>query len=368
MELLVEICKRNSRNRCIIYSMRVAIVSGLAKKADSLRGIGAHNSSLFEAFRQAKNGNIIDPNLSPNDDFSKFDAVHFTSFRPFFISLPYHKPKGVKYILTIHDLIPLLYPDHYKPGVKGKIKYIINKFLIKKKVDAIITISETSKKDICRILGVKPEIVHVVYLAPKYTIKKLESGSWTEEIKQRLNLPEKFILFDHGLNYNKNVPILIRACRAAKIPLAIVGKEIENIDSLDLNHPELSHLKGVNFDDVIKLGYLSDEDLNKVFNLAHLVVQPSLYEGFGMPPVEAMSVGCPVISSRTQALVEICGDACLYFDPKNLEELVNAIKILSNNSKLRKEYIQKGYDQVKKYSWKKAADETLKVYEKIIET
>lgn len=345
--------------------IKIAIVSGASKKGDSVRGIGAHNSNLFEAFKRNSDKKIEIPEVSKDDDLSKYDVVHFTVFRPFFISLPFTKPKNTKFVLTIHDLIPLIYPSHYPAGIKGSIRFLINKFLVKKYVDRIITISETSKKDICRFLNVSPDIVDVVYIAPKKVVKKLEGGKWEKEIKSKYNLPDKFVLFDHGVNYNKNVPTLINACRIAKIPLAIVGKETENIGKLDLSHPELAHLKNVDFSDVLKLGFVSDEDLNKLFNLAYIYIQPSFYEGFGMPPLEAMAVGCPVICSKTQALVEVCNDACLYFDPNNIDELVEKIKVFLSDIKKRNEYVKKGYGQVKKYSWEKTMKETLDVYAKV---
>jgi glycosyltransferase involved in cell wall biosynthesis len=344
--------------------IKIAIVSGASKKGDSVRGIGAHNSNLFDAFKRNSNKKIEIPEVSKDDDLSKYDVVHFTVFRPFFISLPFTKPKNTKFVLTIHDLIPLIYPSHYPAGIKGSIRFLINKYLIKKYVDRIITITETSKKDICRFINVSPDIVDVVYIAPKKVIKKLEGGKWEKEIKSKYNLPDKFVLFDHGVNYNKNVPALIKACSVAKIPLAIVGKETESIGNLDLNHPELSHLKDVDFSDVLKLGFVSDEDLNRLFNIASIYVQPSFYEGFGMPPLEAMAVGCPVICSKTQALVEVCDDACLYFDPNNVNDLVDQIKTFSNDKKSREEYIMRGFEQVKKYNWDKASKETLDVYAK----
>lgn len=345
--------------------MKVAVISGASKQNDSVRGIGAHNSELFKAFEKIKDKDVEIQEVDQKDDLSKYDVVHFSVFRPFFISLPFFKPKNTKFVLTIHDLTALIYPKIYKPGIRGSIRFLINKFLIWKNVDAIITISETSKKDICRFLNVNPEMVNVIYIGPKQVIKKLQKGKWIEDIKIRYNLPDRFILFDHGVNYNKNVPTLVDACRAAKISLAIVGKETENIGKLDLNHAELSHLKNVDFSDVLKLGYVSDEDLNKLFNLAFIYVQPSFYEGFGMPVLEAMTVGTPVISSKAQALVEVSGDACLYFDPHNVQDLVKKINILSKSNKLRQGYIKKGFERVKKFSWEKSAKETLEVYKKI---
>ncbi|EKD94528.1 MAG: Glycosyltransferase [uncultured bacterium] len=341
--------------------MKIAIVSGASKKGDSVRGIGAHYTELLRQFNQLK---IKNYKLKIVEDTKLADVVHFTVFRPYFISLPFFKPKNTKFILTIHDLIMLVYPKQYPSGIRGRIRFEINKYLIKKYVDRIITISETSKKDICRFLDVKPEIVDVVYIAPKKVMQKLEKGKWVDEIKFKYNLPDRFVLFDHGVNYNKNVPTLIKACRIAKIQLVIFGKEIENLDKLDLNHAELKHLKDVDFSDVVKLGYVSDEDLNKLFNLAYIYVQPSFYEGFGMPVVEAMTVGCPVIASKTQALVEVCGDACLYFDSYNVNDLVNKLKLFTENLQTRNKYIKKGFERVKKFSWEKVAKETLDVYAK----
>lgn len=339
--------------------MKVYFSSGVHYNLDLTRGIGANTSEMVRVLGKKSGITIIN---NPREA----DIVHYTKFNPFFTSISFFKPSNQKWALTIHDLIPLLYPKNYPPGIKGKVKFLINKFLIWKNIDAIITISETSKKDIVRFLGADPKKVEVIYIAAKSAIKKLGSGSWQVEIKKKFNLPDKFILFDHGVNYNKNLPTLIEACRKIRIKLAIVGKETENIEKLDLNHPELNHLKGVNFDDVAKLGYVSDEDLNKLFNLATICVQPSFYEGFGMPPIEAMTVGCPVICSKTQVLVEVCGDACLYFDPNSVVDLAEKINMFITDNDLRKEYIKKGFEQVKKYSWDKAAKKTLEVYRTMI--
>lgn len=344
-------------------SIKVAYVSGASKKIDSVRGIGANNSELFLALNKYKSKNV-EIEDTDTSNIESFDVVHFTVFRPFFISLPFFKPKNQKWVLTIHDLIQLVYPKVFKPGIKGSIRFLINKILIKLYIDEIVTISENSKKDICRFLHINPEKVTVLYISTKTAIRKLENGNWQNEIKEKFKLPDKFVLFDHGVGYNKNVPTLINACKKIKFPLAIVGKETENIGKLDLNHPELKHLKGVDFDNVLKLGYVTDEELNMLFNLATIYVQPSYYEGFGMPVIEAMKVGTPVIASRTQTLVEVAGEACLFFDPNSSDDLAEKINLMLKDKKLREEYIKKGYKQAKKYSWEKCAKETLSIYEK----
>lgn len=336
--------------------MKVAFVGD--SKLDSFRGIGTNIKELLTALKKSKGIEIV-------DDRGQADVVHFTKFNPFFISLPFFKSKNQKWILTIHDLIQLVYPKHYPPGVKGSVRFLINKFLVWKNVDKIITISETSKKDICKFLNQPSEMVEVIYLAPKTVVKKLKPGKWTEEIKKKFKLPEKFVLFDHGVNYNKNVPTLIRACKKVGACLVIVGKETENIGKLDLNHPELMHLKGVDFSSVLKLGYVTDNELNMLFNLATVYCQPSYYEGFGMPVLEAMKAGCPVIASTTQALKEVGEEACLYFNPYDENELAEKIKLMLSDKLVRERYIKLGTIQVSKFSWDRSAEQTLNVYKNL---
>lgn len=332
--------------------IQIALVGGKTKINDSTRGIGAHSSELYKALLRAKKKvNVTEEDLGTN--LSKFDIIHFTVFRPFFLSLPFFKPKNSKFILTIHDLIPLVYPSIYKPGIRGKIKFMINKLLINKHVDAIITISETSKKDICRFLGVNPEIVNVVYIAPKSMIRKMSKKN-AEKIIKRFKLPKSFALFDHGVNYNKNIPNLIKACEIASIPLAIVGKETENLDKLNYNHSELKHLKGIDFNKVRCLGYVTDEELSALYNMASVYIQPSLYEGFGMPVLEAVVVGTPIVVTKTQALVEILGDNVNYVNPLDPKDIAKGI--LNPNKLIKLPRV---------YSWEKTARETLDVYEKI---
>jgi glycosyltransferase involved in cell wall biosynthesis len=304
-------------------------------------------------------------------DLSKYDIAHFTRFNPYRISVLFSKPEGVKFILTIYDLIPLIYPKHYPPGIRGWVNWQINKILIRKNIDAIITISETSKKDICRFLGVNSKKVHVIYLAPRLIFKKLkidnslEIGNWKLEIAKRYKLPEHFALYVGDINYNKNIPTLVKACKIAKIPLVVAGKQALEIDKMDLNHPELIHLNKVDWSGTTRLGFVSDEDLVKIYNLAEVYIQPSLYEGFGLPVLEANSAGVPVVCSRTQALVEISENAALFAESGSADDFADKINLLISDSKFRNQLITKGLENAKKFSWQKTAEETLKVYQNI---
>jgi len=357
--------------------IKIAIDSGPLTSGHKIRGIGAHTSELLQALK-------IKGVDFGKADLSKFDVLHYTSFHPYFINLPFRKPKA-KVVLTIHDLIPLIYPKHYPGGIKGGIRLAINKFLINKNVDAIITISETSKKDICRFLGTDPGKVHVIYLAAKETFKKLVNNELLTKIKSKYHLPDKFALYVGDVNYNKNIPILIKACKLAKIPLVICGKQALNIETLgkeDLSmlkgpkdwirylfgkpHPELAHFRSLlkefnHGKSVIRLGFVPDEDLVAIYNLATVYVQPSLYEGFSLPILEALACGCPVVASKIQTHVEIVEGAVTLVEPTNPKDFVRGFNSLVKSPRLAGEQVK----LPRKYSWAETARQTLQLYENV---
>lgn len=327
--------------------MKVAIDSGPLTSGHAVRGIGVYTRELLKALKN--------PGLDVSKtDISQYDVVHFTSFKPFDISLPFSKPKGTKFVLTIYDLIPLIYPEHYPSGTRGWFNWQINKYLIKKNVDAIITISETSKKDICRFLGVDPNMVHVIYLAPRSIFQPITDQRSLITLQKKYSLPDSFALYVGDVNYNKNIPVLVEACKMAKMPLVICGKQAKGIENQELNHPELKHLKDIDWSEVTRLGFIPDEDLAAIYNLASVYIQPSLYEGFGLPVLEAVACNTPVVAAKTQALVEILGDDVYYVDPYDPKEMAASILNPNKNVKLPRSY-----------NWEKTASETLKLYEKI---
>lgn len=304
-----------------------------------VRGIGVHTTELAKRLK---------PHITTKKEDA--DIIHITSFKPFEKNtIPFFNVKGKKIVLTIHDLIPLIYPKHYPPGMKGRINFWINKYKVKNNVDGIITISKTSKKDICRFLKIDPKKVHVVYLAPKKAYKKGKAS-----VQKKYNLPKQFVLYVGDVNYNKNIPNLVKACEIAKLPLIIVGKHAKEIEKMDLIHPETAHLKNIDFSKVLRPGFVNDEDLNIIYSLANVYVQPSLYEGFGLPALEAVAARIPLVATKTQALVEILGTDIRYVDPQDPKDMAKGILNPNKNVKF-----------IKNYFWEKTAKETLYVYAKI---
>lgn len=342
--------------------LKVAIDSGPLSSGDSVRGKGVYVRELLNALKMEG----VDVS---KEDLSKYDVVHFTYFNPFFVSIPFSKPKNTKFVLTIYDLIPLIYPKHYPPGIKGWIRWQINKYLIKRNVDAIITISETSKKDICRFMGIAPEKVHVIYLAPAEEYKHSNTVD-KNVVKEKFHLPGRFIFCFGDINYNKNIVTLIKACDLLKIPLVLAGKQITEVGKMDLEHPENRHLKEIlrylkNSSLLIRPGYVTDSEAAAMYTLSDVYVQPSFYEGFGLSLVHAFSCGTPVICAKTQALVEIADDAALYADPLSADSFVEKIKLIIGSPKIKTELIAKGYERVKEFSWEVTAEETLEVYKNV---
>ncbi len=361
--------------------MRIAVDSGPTKSGHKIRGVGMYTSELIKAL-----GSKVEPVNLETADLSKYDVLHYTSFSPFFRS--FRLFPGKKVVVTIHDVIPLLYPNNYPPGIKGRLRFVSQKIFLNG-VSAVITDTETSKKDICRFLGVNPRKVFVVYLAPKDIFGKQIDKAILKYVKDKYQLPDKFVLYVGDVNYNKNIVTLINACRMSELPLVICGKQALEIEDLgeDLKnlkgprdwvrylfgkpHPETQHYKELlkaleENNNVKRLGFVSDKDLSAIYRLASVYCQPSLYEGFGLPVLEAMSAGTPVVAAQTQALVEISGDAAIFVEPANQKEMADSLKRVSANKTLWEKLSKLGKENARKFSWAKTAEETMAVYEKVI--
>ena len=198
----------------------------------------------------------------------------------------------------------------------------------------------------------------------------MKIGNWESEIKKKYSLPNKFILYVGDATWNKNLPRLIEAAKSMKIPLVMVGKALidkgfdrDNPWNQDLVRVEKLIEKDRN---ILRLGFISTGDLVMIYNLATVFAMPSLYEGFGLPILEAMSCGCPVVTTKEGSIPEIAGNAAFYVDAYDINSISNGIKKMLTDDTLGYGLSKKGILQAKKFSWKKTAKETFSMYEKIV--
>lgn len=289
------------------------------------------------------------------------DLLHFPHFNiPIFY-------KG-KFVVTIHDLILLHYPTR-RASALSPFVYFLKKLAYHtvirhavKKSEMIIAVSEHTKKDIGKFFGVASEKVQVVYEAGGIANSLPESPP--KDILKKYGIIKPYILYVGNAYPHKNLERLVLVFReiAKKHPhlhLVLVGKE-------DYFYRRLKKYVSENFvKSVIFAGFVPDEHLSTVYREALLYVFPSLCEGFGLPPLEAMARDVPVASSNASCLPEILGKAVVYFDPKGMTEMAETIERAITNEELRKELIEKGRQQIKKYSWERMARETLKIYHSV---
>lgn len=326
------------------------------------RGIGFYARNLFESINKYTDSEAI--LIEKKDALENFDLIHYPFFDFFSPTLPLIKKLPT--IVTIHDIIPLIFPEHYPPGLKGRINLQRQKFSIKT-VKAIITDSDASKSDIVKYLDISEDKIFRIYLAPAEKFKKGSDFQKLASVKERYNLPDKFALYVGNINWNKNLLNLTQGCIDAGIDLFLIGSAFQTRENLE--HSELVDYKTwvQKYSGNQKIHIIDsypEDDIVAIYNLAYLLLLPSSYEGFGLPILEAQACGTPVVTSNISSMPEVAGDGAILVDPNKQEEITNAVKSLEDES-IRNKLIKNGLRNVKKYSWGKVAVETLAVYQDI---
>lgn len=343
--------------------MKVALVEP-KNLSHRVRGTGFYIQNLLVSLHKYYPGEDVELVQKVSNEA---DVVHYPFFEPFFLTLPISAK--TKTVVTVHDLIPLKFPEHFPVGIRGSIKWQIQKRALKR-ADAIITDSENSKADIIKFAAVDKSKVHAIYLAAGEQFKKAASSkSQISSIREKYNLPEKFALYVGDVTWNKNLPRLITAAKEVNLTLVMVGQVLVKKD-FDRRNPWNQDLLKVyrmteNDKRIIKLGFVNNNDLVSLYNMASFLAIPSLYEGFGLPVLEAMNCGCPVVTSRKGSLKEIGGDAVRYVDPYSVKSIADGMREVYFNAEVQKKLSEKGLKQAKKFSWKKTAKETIKIYESL---
>jgi glycosyltransferase involved in cell wall biosynthesis len=334
--------------------IRLQLNSGQHSKG---RGVGFYTSNLTKALK--KNSTIKLVTANP-------DLVHYTFFDLFYPTLPFNK--SCPTIVTIHDLTPLVLPKLYPKGLKGTIN-LLRQRLSLVNVSAVITDSQNSRRDLMKLFLLPPEKIFVTSLAASKIYQTTPSPISVGKIKSKFNLPDKFILFvPSGPNPNKNIPLLAEATKALKIPLVLVGGGIVTKIPPGQVHKELQDLAKIKtYSHVIAPGFITNKELLAFYSLATFYCQPSLYEGFGLPVLEAMHAGCLVVSSHASSLPEVYSPGTITFDPNSLESLQNALKKALDLSKKDKiSLIKEAKDVAKQFTWKKTTQKTIDVYSQVL--
>lgn len=270
--------------------------------------------------------------------FNKFHSVSIEKFIGevdiFHSSDWVQPPSRAKKVTTYHDVIPLKYPQWSHPKIVAVHKRRLE--LVEKEIDMVIAVSEATKKDLMEVTKIPEEKIRVVYegVSDKF---KVVSDDKKDQFRKKYNLPERFILAIGGIGSRRNLERVKKACR--DYPLVIAGETISR---------------------------LSEDEMILLYNCAEVLLYPSLYEGFGLPVLEAMACGTPVITSNVSSLPEVAGDAAILVDPEDQNEIDKKLRQVMESSALKQGLIKKGFVQAKKFNWEKSARETVRIYEKVL--
>lgn len=256
-----------------------------------------------------------------------------------------------KQIITIHDFIPIYYPvaNHQKLYYK----YVMPVLL--KKADKIICISENTKKDLEKFYSVDKNKVKVIYNGYE---ESLFNKDIDKEVLEKFNLKNPYMIMVGASYSHKNLDSVIKAFKniEGNLDLVIIGGNTNYLKELKNLVKEMKLEKKVKF-----LGYVSDENLKDLYGHSEAFIYPTLYEGFGLPILEAQACGTVVICSNNSSLPEVYKNSAISFDPKNIEDIENSIKKVFEEKELREQLIEKGAENIKRFSWKKTTKEILEL-------
>ncbi len=281
----------------------------------------------------------------------KADLFHSPSF-----VAPLYCP--CRLIMTVHDVNHMVFPQYY-----GRIHQVYYRHVVRPsalKARKILTVSRFSRSEIIKFLGISPEKIIVTYNGIDNAFKVIDKTGVLEAVRRRYRLPAKFALYVGNKKPHKNVERLMESFSRVRTDCALV-MTVEPDSRLTALAEDLG-LAGR----VIFTGNVAGHDLPVLYNLAAVFVFPSLYEGFGLPPLEAMACGTPVITSNRSSLPEVTGEAALLVDPYSSEELTAAIDRVLQDEGLCREMAAKGLLQAAEFSWEETARQTLEVYKEVL--
>ncbi len=282
------------------------------------------------------------------------DIVHFPHFN---VPILYRRP----YTVTIHDLTLSIYPGHKMTKWYHRLAYHLTIKNATKKAKRVIAVSQNTKNDIVDHLHIPEEKIEVIYngISDKFTL--IEDPAITEKTLKKYKITKQFLLYTGVWRSHKNLPRLIEAFAILRknvdLQLVITGKP-------DPHYPEVKDTV-VKYDlqnDVIFTDLVEEDELIHLYNAAHTYVFPSLYEGFGFPPLESMKCGTPVVASNRSSIPEVCGqENAIFFDPESPQDIANKIESLYKDADLQAELVEKGHRRASEFTWEKMGRHTYEV-------
>lgn len=299
---------------------------------------------FFSAFRKSYHGplkNVKKFRLPPTLFEVMFNRIRTVGIEKFIGPVDiYHSsdwvqpPTKAKTVTTYHDLVPLLYPKWSHPKIVSVNKIRLK--LVEAEVDKVIAVSESTKNDLLSLSKLKPSQIEVIYEGVSEIFKPSEEKDQFE-LKKKYNLPDNFCLAIGGVGERKNLKRIKQASKGFNL--------ITTMEDLPV---------------------LSDEELAILYSCADALIYTTLYEGFGLPIIEAMACGTPVLTSNVSSMPEIAGGAAVLTDPNDVDKIRRSLEDLLLDKQKQKDLILKGFKRAKDFSWEKTADKTLQVYKQLI--
>lgn len=351
-----------------VKRIKVLFETSVLSGGHSARGIGTYGRLLLENLEEIADLEIYKSSTLKKEDKLVPDIIHYPFFDLFFDTLPLSPFKNK--VVTVHDVIPLIFPEQYKPGIKGKLRFEKQKLALKSAA-AVITDSQASKTDIQKYLGIPEHKIHVVYLAANPNLKA-QDEDLIQKVTRKNNLPQKYILYVGDINYNKNIPQLIKMMKYIEDPsikLVCLGRNFTPQEIPEWQWIETQIALSDVADRIVFLNTVLTESIDElaaIYSGAECYIQPSLYEGFGLPILEAMQCRVPVVCSNNSSLLEVGGEHALFAEP-NAEDLAKKVLEVLGWAKTRKEkWVRDAYKWSQTFSWKKTAEETATVYRTVL--
>lgn len=348
--------------------MKIGIVTSPLKDDNATRGVGKYTRLLIDSLNKYNQ----DVELITEADVQKLrgrvELLHYPFFDPFLLTLPYHN--FCPTVVTVHDLIPIIYKEHFAIGLRGWLKWLVQKRSLQN-VNQIMTVSESSRQEIAKALGRQSNVsVIYSYASENYRLmKEIDIAS----VKKKYKLPARYLLYVGDINWNKNIGGMLRIfasvkkdSRFADVKLVLVGKAFgrnEITEAIEINRliAELNLQS-----EVIKSGFVPEEDLPAVYGGAAMYLQLSWAEGFGLPVIEAMSSGTIVVTSNRGGLREISGPGYMV-DPDNINEAASQIiQVLQFTKEERKTAILRNLGWVKQFNSRMFSQQVVECYEKTL--